>query len=103
MKRVTVARGIAGLFLLANLAPPALACSAPASNLPAASIVTALATSGLIACYPTSGTFQNQEILSGGASGSITDYKLGASTIDPTKVVGTYDIGTIQTDAITYT
>jgi len=110
MKRVTVARALAALFLVANFAPPAFAggeCTAPSGALDQADLTTALATTTLVACYPTSGPpWENQETLSGGTSGSITDYKKGpvaTGNTDPTKVVGSYSVSSSGHISYTYT
>ena len=108
---------VAGLFLLVNVAGPALAACTLNTYVPYKEL-TDLQIEALLggseACVPTAGPpWNNQEYHTGNAtspSGNIIDYKLGPAApgnTDPTTQIGTYNIVSVglrpSYGVITYT
>ena len=95
--------GVVSAVLLSFAAGPVAAQSNPCPNtgrLSAADIQALVTVSGRYFCALRNATNEKwNESHIGGADGNVQDFKKGASTVDPTKIVGTYSI-TGGTDGI---
>jgi hypothetical protein len=100
MKRVAVA----GFFLVANIAGPAVAadCSALGGAMTGAQIQALLAPgTGVYACYNNGSKRENNEtLLSGTTTGTVQEYHTGGTTVENE---GSYTISVTSPGVITYT